>query len=333
LLLVAALLGAPASADEVQQWNETAIKTAGTNGQNPIQLSRTIAMVQGAVHDTLNAIRPRYAPYNDEGSAAAGAVPQAAVAAATRTALVGVIPVFGSPQQRTDTMAQVEETYRVALASLPDGAARQDGLADSRPKGGAQHCAFELARRGPATPFTLLASGQFWLPGPPTLGSSTYASDFSEIRAVGGQVSTQRTAEQTVIARFWYAGPASWYRVTRAVGDARGFAPWDNAHALGVRGWAGAGPPDRPAGGRQLPAAAAQLSPALCTLPRACGPAAFVSFGPERAVAEEPRVIRATPPRSGKSISSTVCLPAPRCSPICPRTPPRFAFAARARTT
>jgi hypothetical protein len=279
LLLVAALLAAPAWADEVQQWNETAIKAAGANGQNPIQLTRTIAMVQGAVHDALNAIRPRHARYYFEGSAPAGAAPQAAVAAASRTVLVGVIPAFGNPTQRNEALAQLEEAYRVALAALPEGAAKQDGIAVGQaaaeamlalrkedgatrvtpytptpgpgrwqptpnpdpsnplirdPKAALGFAPSAVPGWGNVTPFTLLSPAQFWLPGPPALSSAQYASDFNEVKAIGGQVSSQRTAEQTEIARFWYEGPGSWYRLTRAVGEVRGFDLWDNARALGL---------------------------------------------------------------------------------------------------
>ena len=72
----------PADANEVLKWNDTATKAATASGQNPIQTTRTIAMVQGAVHDALNAITPRYAAYYYEAAATAGASPDAAVAAA-----------------------------------------------------------------------------------------------------------------------------------------------------------------------------------------------------------------------------------------------------------
>ncbi len=74
ILLATACLQ-PADANEVLKWNETAAKAAAANGQNPIQTSRTVAMVQGAVHDALNAITPRYAPYYFEGPGQAGASP------------------------------------------------------------------------------------------------------------------------------------------------------------------------------------------------------------------------------------------------------------------
>ena len=81
-LLVIALLTAvstrPAAANEVLTWHETALKAVAANGQNGIQITRTLAMVQGAVHDALNAITRRYAAYYFEGPGEAGASPEAA---------------------------------------------------------------------------------------------------------------------------------------------------------------------------------------------------------------------------------------------------------------
>jgi hypothetical protein len=62
LLLVCLTAAAHAQAtpaNEVLTWNETAVKASTAGGQNTIQLSRAIAMVQGAVHDALNAITRR----------------------------------------------------------------------------------------------------------------------------------------------------------------------------------------------------------------------------------------------------------------------------------
>ena len=49
-------------------------------------------MMQLAVHDALNAIERRYEPYVYEGRAEPSAAPAAAIAAAARDVLVGVIP-------------------------------------------------------------------------------------------------------------------------------------------------------------------------------------------------------------------------------------------------
>jgi hypothetical protein len=89
--------------------NGTALKATAAGGQIPIQVSRTLAMVQGAVHDALNAITRRYAAYYFEGPGEAGASPEAAAAAAAHTVLVGVIPSFGTPAQKVAALALVED--------------------------------------------------------------------------------------------------------------------------------------------------------------------------------------------------------------------------------
>ena len=61
------------------------------NGQNNVVSTRTLAMVQVAVHDALNAISRRYDAYYFEGPADPAASPDAAVAAAAHSVLVGVI--------------------------------------------------------------------------------------------------------------------------------------------------------------------------------------------------------------------------------------------------
>ena len=75
---------------------------------------------------------------------------------------------------------------------------------------------------GNVTPFTLVSSSQFWLPGPPALNSPTYARDYNEVKNVGGKVSTVRTDEQTQIARFWFEGPGAWNTIARTVLTSRG---------------------------------------------------------------------------------------------------------------
>ena len=102
IILLATACVQAEDANEVLKWNETAAKAAITGGQNPIQTSRTVAMVQGAVHDALNAITPRYAAYYFEAPATAGASPDAAVAAAAYAVLSGVVPNFGAPPQRAE---------------------------------------------------------------------------------------------------------------------------------------------------------------------------------------------------------------------------------------
>ena len=277
--VVTALLASPVSANEALKWNDTTVRAASLGGQNPIQQTRTVAMVQAAVHDALNAIKPRYAAYYFEGPAAPGAAPEAAVAAASHTVLMAVVPAFGTPQQQSEAKASVEEAYRTALSAFPDGQAKQDGVAAGRAAGeamlalrkddGATRSAPYTPASGPGrwrphpnpdppnppirdaklapgfadsvlpgwgnvTPFTLLSASQYWLPGPPALSSPEYARDFNEVKSLGGQVSTARTAEQTEIARFWFQGPPAWYRIARVASEGRKLDLWDSARVLGA---------------------------------------------------------------------------------------------------
>src|SRR5262245_17926625 len=282
ILLGAITLGtpAPARADDVLDRNIVALDATPAGGQNPIVLSRTLAMVHLAVHDALNAIDRRYEPYLHERRAEPNASPGAAVAAAARDVLVGVIPSFGKPEQQTKALAMVESAYAAALAKIPDGLAKTNGVAAGQAAAAAMlmarksdgsatkldyapgtapgqwrphpnpvppnppvpdpalapgNTAAVLPQWGQVTPFMMATPWQFRLPGPPALNSEQYASDYNEIKRVGGKASADRTAVQSEIARYWYeSSPHGWSRIARVVATQRGLNPWDNARLLAL---------------------------------------------------------------------------------------------------
>src|SRR5262245_20244285 len=137
ICLTAALFISPAGANEVVHWNETTMKAIAANGQNNVVSTRTLAMVQVAVHDALNAISRRYDAYYFEGPADPAASPDAAVAAAAHTVLVGVVGSFGTPAQRVDTLALVDQAYAASIARITDGPGRNKGVAVGRASGAA----------------------------------------------------------------------------------------------------------------------------------------------------------------------------------------------------
>jgi hypothetical protein len=118
-----------ASADEVLDWNVTGFETGVAGGQNPVVISRTMAMMHLAIHDALNAIDRRYQPYFYNERAEPSAAPAAAIATAARDVLVGVIPSWGKPEQRAKALTLVETTYSADLAKLRDGLPKQQGIA------------------------------------------------------------------------------------------------------------------------------------------------------------------------------------------------------------
>jgi PAP2 superfamily/Vanadium chloroperoxidase N-terminal domain len=132
LALVATSLVGVASLDAtpVTDWNVATQEVATAGGQTlPIPLSRTLAMVHLAIHDALNAIERRYEPYVHEARAEAGAVPDAAIAAAARDVLAGLIPRYGDPAQRAKATALLDAAYAAGLAGVPDGPGRTRGIA------------------------------------------------------------------------------------------------------------------------------------------------------------------------------------------------------------
>ena len=56
-------------------------------------------------------------------------------------------------------------------------------------------------------PFSLTSAAQFRAPGPPTLGSTVYASDLNETKVMAATGSTARTAQQTEVAQFHTEAP------------------------------------------------------------------------------------------------------------------------------
>src|SRR5262245_58774449 len=124
-----------AASDPVSYWNTVAIQAGATAGQGSIPGSRTLAIVQIAIHDALNAIDSRYERYALTGTAPNGASPDAAIAAAARDALVGAIalgplpiPDFGTPATQAAAVAQVDAQYVPFLASIPSGLSKTDGI-------------------------------------------------------------------------------------------------------------------------------------------------------------------------------------------------------------
>jgi hypothetical protein len=120
-------------------------------------------MVQGAVHDAMNAITRRYAAYYFEGPGEAGA---AAAAAAAHTVLVGVIPSFGTPAQKIAALALVEDAYVASLHGSGAGAATTQGVAVGRAAGAAM---LALRKEDGATkdaPYTPGTGPGKWRPHP-----------------------------------------------------------------------------------------------------------------------------------------------------------------------
>src|SRR5262245_15688675 len=120
VLVLAILAVAPgAAADAVTDANARAAEIASKLPGTPPAV-RAMAIVQVSVFDAVSAISGRYPPLRATLAAAPGASTDAAVAAATRSALLKLVPA----QQ-----AAIEAHYQAALKPVPDGAAKTAGIA------------------------------------------------------------------------------------------------------------------------------------------------------------------------------------------------------------
>src|SRR5688572_22776912 len=116
---VVILLGASwAYADVVTDANALAAEIASKQPGTPPGV-RTMAIVQVSVFEAVSSITGRYPPFRVTVTAAPGASVDAAVAAATRTALAKLVPA----QQ-----AAIDAYYQAALRPLADGAAKTAGI-------------------------------------------------------------------------------------------------------------------------------------------------------------------------------------------------------------
>src|SRR4029079_2441138 len=79
-------------------------------------------------------------------------------------------------------------------------------------------------------PFVLPSADRFLPPPPPALGSAEWVAGFNEIKAVGQDSSTQRTAAQTATAKFWTANVVRQdNRLVRDIADGRSLGLLDTA--------------------------------------------------------------------------------------------------------
>jgi hypothetical protein len=238
VLVVGFSVAAPVRADVITQWNEQVVALGGA--------SRTLAMVQVAMFDAINAIQPRYRSYLDLPVAPAGALPEAAAAAAAYGVLVRLMPA---------QVAALNATLASSLAPLPDGAGKTSGvqygdlvaflmyqnrLNDNILTPGPIYVssgvpgAYQITTPGPAQPvntnapnwipFALTSASQFRPSAPPALTSRRYADDLNETRALGELTSPYRSANDDETAR-WHTELAQFQlnRIARAevAGDGR----------------------------------------------------------------------------------------------------------------
>jgi len=218
--------GVDASGTFVIAWNKELLKIVKTPGAQPatIHPTRSYAILHAAIYDAVVSITGDAPAYLFSVAAPSGARADAAAAQAGHDALVALYPKW---------KAALDAQLAGELATIPSGAGKQQGiqvgqtvatrlLATRATDGSADKASpfvpgnYQLTPPkfaapvfttwGNVTPFVLNNGAQFRPGPPPAVTSQAYIQALNEVKSLGQNTSTTRTADQTVISKFW-AGP------------------------------------------------------------------------------------------------------------------------------
>ena len=262
---VAVLSGVAAASDVIAEWNQHLLSSVVATSQGPPLAARTMAMTHLAMFEAVNSVDRGYAPYRGYHQTPAGTSKEAAAAQAARDVLAAAYP---------SRVATFDAHLATSLAGVPDGPGKAAGIdlgrraatgmlaqraADGattsmpvtpgtlpgqwRPTAPA-YLPGAFAQMASCTPFGLSSPSQFRPAAPPSVASATYAASLEQVRRLGSATSTERTAEQTDIARVWAFGagtitpPGAWNRIAQQVATSRGMGIDESARMFALLGMA-----------------------------------------------------------------------------------------------
>ena len=216
----------------VVAWNQELLHIVQTPGDQPatIHPTRSFAILHAAIYDSVVSITREGQPYLLSVSAPREARIDAAAAQAGHDSLTALYPKL---QPELDTLLASQ------LAAIPDGKKKQEGIqvgstvaarlvADRTNDGSAKTPPPFVAGTQPGdyrqtppnfpapvftgwgkvTPFVLNSASEFRPAAPPAVTSADYATALNEVKALGQNASTTRTADQTLAGKFW--APPIW---------------------------------------------------------------------------------------------------------------------------
>ena len=254
--------------DMVMFWNEKTT-TALSAPMNQPRRARLFAITQIAVHDALNAIKPKFQRYALENTREQFANPDAAVASAAYWVIKGLNLQGSFP---------VDTWYNESLATIPEGESKElgkalgkksadaiianranDGLSQvlttsiipaegddpgeyritlfwSNPVLNLSHVKHIPNWGTVLKPFVVTTNNQFRPAGPNPVNSSAYTQDYNEVKSKGARVGHTRTAEETEIANFWSDNRPSliWNTLTRNIISSRKMDAWKTARLFAL---------------------------------------------------------------------------------------------------
>ena len=249
--LTALSFGVVARADLVADWNSLALSAIRNESTAAPLAARNLAILHVAMHDAVNAVAPTHAFYGQKLVVTPPTSDQAAAAAAAHRVLADLFP---------SQSAAFDAALAVSLATIPNTPEKTNGIGlgefvadnildwhandgsstsvpyvpSAEPGAWRRTPPFFRPPELPQWPyimcFALTNGAQLRPAGPPPLSSAQYAENFNQVKALGAANSTNRTAEQTLIARFWsdfsytVTPPGHWNQIAQNVATNNGLS-------------------------------------------------------------------------------------------------------------
>lgn len=230
LLAVLTLAVAPftrAADNAVLYWNDQALNAIRLARTPPPIAAHHLAALHAAIYDSVNGITRTHQPWQGKAAAPAGANMDAAIASAAYTVINAYFGQATNPQV-------IRNAYNEALAAIPDGPAKTDGLAFGKQIAGAVLAlraqsgwnkpvdgTFSSTEPGKwretppgfrppvlphwtkVKPFVMKSPEQFRPAPPPAVDSQEHAEEIAYINRVGIRDHAERTEYETLAAPFW----------------------------------------------------------------------------------------------------------------------------------
>jgi hypothetical protein len=244
----------------VMYWNDKVATVLSAPMTQPTR-SRYFAIIEIAVHDALNNIKPKFQRYALLNEREQFASPDAAVASAAYWAIKGLNRQGSFP---------IDTWYSESLATIPDGESKElgktlgkhaaeaiianranDGFTqvlatsvnppDGTTPGAYRHTNLLNVRYVPnwgtvMSPYVIASNDQFRPIGPHAVTSAEYAADYNEVKAKGARVGSSRNTEDETLARFWADNKPSivWNNFARNILATKKMDAWKTARLFAI---------------------------------------------------------------------------------------------------
>jgi len=246
--------------DMVMYWNDKVATVLSAPMTQPTR-SRYFAIIEIAVHDALNNVKPKFQRYALLNEREQFASPDAAVASAAYWAIKGLNRQGSFP---------IDTWYSESLATIPDGESKElgktlgkhaaeaiilnranDGFTqvlatsvnppDGTTPGAYRHTNLLNVRYVPnwgtvMSPYVIVSNDQFRPIGPHAVTSAEYAADYNEVKAKGARVGSSRNTEEETLAKFWADNKPSivWNNFARNIIATKKMDAWKTARLFAI---------------------------------------------------------------------------------------------------